>query len=190
MTKRALAITTVVLFCGVTQGFAAPQDQDVFTDFESINTSVGESFDLGTSPTSATLDGDGFSGVAGIGELYFSGIRAWMINPGGTGTVDFETNASTVEFWTRLRTGANGSSVYTAYDDANQVIDSVTIDTPGPFQLLSFTGSIDRLEIVNNATGNGQMNSIDDFGYSAIPEPTSLALGLGACLALVTARRR
>ncbi len=192
MTRSTLAfgLTAVLLLAVPLQ--AAPEDQDVFTNFETINTTTGAPFSIGTSPESATFSGDGFSGVAGIGELYRSGNHAWMINPGGTGTVEFETNAATVEFWTRLRTGADGSSVYTAYDDADQVVDTLTISTPGAFQLVSFTGNIDHIEVVNNATtaGNRLMNSIDDFGYTAVPEPSTLLLGLGAGVALVSTRRR
>lgn len=115
---------------------------------------------------------------------------AWMVNPSGTGSIDFETNAATVEFWTRLRTGANGSSVYTAYDDANQVVDSLEISIPGAFQLVSFGGNIDRIEIINNATGGMQMNSIDNLGFSPISEPSSLTLGFAGLVTFATARRR
>ena len=189
--KRLLAITLTCLAISAGQADAAPQDQAVFSDFESFNpnTAFGASFSIGSSPEKATFGGDGFAGAVGNFSLYNSGVRAWMIVENGTGSVDFETNAATVEFMTRLIDGANGSSVYTAYDDANQVIDSVTIDTPGAFQLVSFTGNIDRLEIVNNATGAGQMNSIDDFGFTAIPEPSSLVLGLGAVAGIFMNRR-
>jgi len=192
MTRATLALGLTAALLLAAQLQAAPEDQDVFTDFESINTSAGELFSIGTSPESATFNGDGFSGVAGIGELYRSGNHAWMINPGGTGVVEFETNAATVEFWTRIRSGADGSSVYTAFDDAGQVVDTLTIDTPGAFQLVSFNGDIDRIEIVNNATtaGDRLMNSIDDFGYTAVPEPSTLLLGLGAYVALLSKQRR
>ena len=191
--RRSLFSAIVVgLFLG-SAALAAPEDQDVFENFDGItpNTEVGVPFDVGVTPNTATFSGDGFAGVANIGELYFSGIRAWMVNPSGTGVVTFETNAAVVEFWTRLRTGANGSSVYTAYDDNDQVINAVTINTPGPFQLVSFTGDIDRIEVVNNATGNGQMNSIDDFGFTPVPEPaTAVMLGLIALAALREPRSR
>ena len=194
MIKRTVPIVLTIfsLSCSFAQLHAAPQDQDVFTDFETINTNLGDPFSIGVSPESATFSGDGFSGVAGIGELYFSGSHAWMVNPGGTGVIDFETNAATVEFWTRIRTGADGSSVYTAYDDTDQVIDTLTISSPAAFQLVSFTGSIDRIEVVNNATtaGDRLMNSIDNFGYTAVPEPSTIVLGIGMMLATLGVRRR
>ena len=166
---------------------AAPEDQDTFDDFESINTATNEAFNIGT----AQFSGNAFSGVAGIGELYHSGSHAWMVNPVGVATIDFgATNAATVEFWTRLRTGANGSSIYTSFDDAGTVIESTTLDTPGDFQLLSFTGDIDHITIENFATGNLQMNSIDDFGFTAVPEPGSLAALAVGSLVMLRRRRR
>ena len=192
MSRFQLAFGLAAVLFSAAQLQAAPELQDVFTDFQTISTSTGEEFSIGTSPTSATFSGDGFSGVAGIGELYHSGSHAWMINPSGTGVIRFETNAAVVEFWTRIRSGADGSSVYTAFDDADQVVDTLTIDTPGAFQLVSFAGNIDRIEVVNNATtaGDRLMNSIDDFGYTAVPEPATLLLGLSSLLAFAAGRRR
>jgi len=169
--------------------WSAPEDQDVFTDFETINTSTGVPFMVG----SAEFSGDAFSGVAGIGELYRSGSHAWMVNPEGTGIIDFgDMNAASVEFWARIRSGADGSSTYTSFDEGGSMIQAVTIDTPGAFQLVSFSGDIDHITVVNNATvagGDRLMNSIDDFGYTTVPEPTSLVLlGLGGLL--LTCRRR
>ena len=169
---------------------STPAAAEVFDDFELINTTVGAPFTIGTAPEEATFSGDAFSGVAGIGELYFSGSHAWMVNPDGVGNIAFEANAASVTFWTRLRSGANGASIYTAYDDANQVVDSFTISTPAAFQLLTFAGNIDRIEVVNNATGNGQMNSIDDIRFTAVPEPTAATLSTLAVFALSWRRRK
>ena len=166
--KRALLTAIIVALSGIPQLNAAPEDQEIFTDFEAFDTGVDQPFVVGAAPSAATFSGNAFSGIAGIGELYFSGVRAWMVNPGGIGTIEFDTNASIVEFWTRLRTGANGSSEYTTFDDADEIIDSVTITTPGPFQLLSFSGNIARIEIQNNAVGGNLMNSIEDFGFTTI----------------------
>jgi hypothetical protein len=166
----------------------------VFEDFEAIipNTTPGVPFTVGAAPESAEFSGDAFAGVAGIGELYFSGIRAWMVNPGGTGTITFLENASYVEFWTRLRTGANGPSIFTSFDDQGDVIESITLATPTSFQLLRFEGNIDRLEIVNGATEMDQMNSIDDLTFATVvPEPGSMSLFGGAlCAVAIFCRRR
>ena len=184
--------SSLCVFCllGASPLQATPELLDVFTDFESINTEVGEPFSIGAPPVTATFGGDAFAGVAGIGELYFSGSRAWMVNPGGTGVIEFETPASTVEFRTRLRTGANGASVYTAFDDFDQIIDTISIESAAAFQEVGFTGAIARIEVVNSASGAGQMNSIDNFGFTPVPEPTSATLAAVVFLSVATMRRR
>ena len=150
-------------------------DLGVFTDFEEFvpNTAVDVPFDVGTDPERATFSGDAFAGIANIPELYHSGVRAWMVQPGGTGRIDFETNAAEVEFWARTRSFASGSTVITAFDDAENVIDTITLTAPDPFQLISFMGSIDYIEVVNNDLS--QMNSIDDFGFTPIDPGDDLA---------------
>ena len=191
MIHRAILCFFLCFLTSACLFIASTASATVFEDFDSIvpNTQVGVPFTVGTAPESATFLGDAFAGVAGVGELYFSGNKAWMVLENGTGVIDFDQNAASVDFWTRLRTGANGSSVYTAYDDFDQVIDSITIDTPGAFQLLSFTGNIDRIEVVNNATGSGQMNSIDDITFTAIPEPATWVFASSAVLLLMRLRR-
>ena len=90
---------------------AGPMDLDVFTNFESINTQTGMPFTLGDDSATAELSGDAFSGIIGVPELYFSGTQAWMVNPGGTGLIQFEPNAAAVEFWTNSSRNANGSTI-------------------------------------------------------------------------------
>jgi hypothetical protein len=148
---------------------ADPIDQDVFTDFESIETAIGEPFSVGTAPVTAQFSGDAFSGFAGVLELYHSGIRAWMVTPSGTGMIEFATHAAQVEFFGRTRSTANGPTVIRALDGLGNEIDSVTLTPPNPFQLIAFTGNIARLEVVNQATGTGQMDSVDDFGFTPLP---------------------
>jgi len=157
-------LATLALMLGMQSGttMAAPEDQDVFTDFETIDST---NFSIGTGDVTATFSG-GFSGVAGILELYRSGTHAWMVNESNTGEIQFETNAAIVEFYARTLSTANGTSVLTAFDSQGQVVDSVTLNPGDPFQLVSFNGSIARIEFVNNATCANCMNSIDDFGFS------------------------
>ena len=149
---------------------AAPQDQEVFTDFETIEAT---DFSIGSGDVTATFTG-GFSGFAGIGELYNSGIRAWMVNPGNTGEIQFETNAAVVDFFARTRSIADGPSVLTAFDSQGQVVDSVTLTPGNPFEEVIFTGSIARIEFANNATAacTTCMNTIDDFGFSPVSANT------------------
>lgn len=198
--RHHLLQATVVAMSMCSIAIAAPQDQDVFEDFEGIspNTAVGDPITLGTTPNAATLAGDAFAGVVGQGVLYHSGVRSWMVVENGTGTIDFETNAATVEFFIRTHPTADGDTVVTAFDDSDTAIGPPitivkgTTDPSDPlgkgFFLVQLTGNIDRIEIQNLATN--VMNGIDDLGYSVIPEPATLGLLLlGAC-GLAPRRRR
>ena len=147
---------------------AAPVDQDVFTDFETINSS---DFTIGTSPDTAHFT-VGFSGVVGIGELYHSGTHAWMVNRLDTGLITFETDAATVNFFARTRSTADGNSVLTAFNSLDQVIDTLTLSPGDGWVEVIFTGAIARIEFTNSATCTGCMNSIDDFGLSVGFPPT------------------
>ena len=159
-------MAALVVMLGIQSGvvLGAPEEQDVFTDFETIDATE---FSIGTGDVTATFTG-GFSGVAGILELYRSGTHAWMVRENNTGEIQFETNAAIVEFYARTLSTANGTSVLTAFDSQGQILDSVTLNPGDPFQLVSFTGSIARIEFVNNATCANCMNSIDDFGFSPV----------------------
>ncbi len=150
--------------------------QDVSEDFEGFipNTTPGDDITLGTTPKSATLGGDAFAGVVGIGALYHSGIRAWMIEAGGTGTITFETNAAEVSFWAIQDSGAGGGLVITAFDDDDNEIDSSTHASGDPFALVKFTGSVDRITFENQSSS--RMSSVDDLSFTAVPEPAMLGL--------------
>ena len=166
---------------------AAPMDQDVFTDFESIDST---DFTLGTSPDTANFTG-GFSGVAGIFELYNSGTHAWMVNPGDTGTITFETDAETVNFFARTRSTADGNSILTAFDSIDQVIQTQTLTTGDGWVEVLFTGAIAKIEFQNLAGCATCMNSIDDFGYTTVvPVPASVWLFGSALIGLVGIKRK
>ena len=182
-----------------TSAWAAPQDQSVFEDFEgfSPNTTVGDPVLLGDSPERAALVDNSFAGIVGDTALYHSGVRAWMVLENSTAFIDFfENNAASVEFFIRTHPLADGDTVVTAFDDAAEVIGTpITIpagfsDPADPlglgFTLVSLTGNIDHLTIQNNATN--RLNGLDDFGFTAIPEPGTVALGIVLLAALVSTR--
>lgn len=168
-TTRALLSTTAIacILGGIMSGIAlaTPNKQFIFEDFELIDSN---DFSVGTENVTAHFSG-GFSARVGLSELYNSGTHAWMVNPGETGQIEFETNVAVVEFFARTRSTADGTSILTALDDQGaQVGESVTLNPGDPFQLVSFTGSIRHIEFVNNADTSCSdcMNSIDDFGFT------------------------
>jgi hypothetical protein len=182
------ALLALLLFAA--PAVAAPEDLDFFTDFEDIdpNTTVGEIITVGVSPETADLGGDAFAGVVGDFALYFSGIRAWMVLPGGTGTITFDTLAAQVEFFATAHPSAVGTTVITAFDEFDAVIAAVTLNPAGGFQLISFTGEIDHIDVVNN--DGSQMNGIDDFGFTPVPEPGKSLMLFSGVAALAVLRRR
>ena len=140
-----------------------PQDQDVFTDFEGITST---DFTIGTAPEDAHFTG-GLSAFLGILELYHSGSFGWMVDPGQTGLIEFQTNAIEVEFYARTRSLATQPSVLTAFNDAGSPIDNAVLNAVDGWQLIKFTGSIDHITYQNQDLSH--MNTIDDFGYT-VPE--------------------
>ncbi len=156
---------------------ALPEDQAVFTDFEGVRSFPGEIIVVGVSPTTANLGGDAFGGRARIGELYHSGMRAWMVLPNGTGTVTFETDAATVEFWATVRSVASGNTIITAFDGCDVIVDGpVTIHPGTGWQLVSLTGSIARIDVVNLAAH--ARNGIDDFGFTPVSEIVAVEIDI------------
>ncbi len=172
---------------------AVPQDLDVFTSFEEFNpnSSIGEIIVVGPSPTTAEFSGDAFAGRIGNRSLYHTGIRSWMVLENGMGVIDFvTTDAATVEFWARVLSAATGNTVITAFDAFDVIVDGPVTIIPGTgWQLVSLTGSIARIDVVN--LDANEMNGIDDFGFTPVPEPgAAIALASGSVLLLVIGRRR
>ena len=169
---------------------ALPEDQAVFTSFEGVDTVPEEIFVVGVSPDSAEFSGPAFSTTLDVTLLYHSGLYSWMVVPNGIGVISFETDADTVEFWATVLSGATGSTVITAFDAFDVIVDGPLIVAPGTgFQLISLSGGIARIEVVN--LDGAQLNGIDDFGFTPLPEPGAmLTLASGAALLGLIGRRR
>ena len=169
---------------------ALPEDQTVFTSFEGVDTVPEEIFVVGVSPDSAEFSGDAFSATLGVMLLYKSDLYSWMVLPNGIGVISFETDADTVEFWATVLSGATGSTVITAFDAFDVIVDGPVIGAPGTgFQLISLSGGIAEIEVVT--LDGAQLNGIDDFGFTPLPEPGAalmLASGIGMLLALAKLR--
>jgi hypothetical protein len=169
-----------------------PEDQLVFTDLEDVNpnTNPGEVIVVGVSPDSADLGGDAFGGRIGTGALYHSGARSWMVQANGAGVITFETDADIVEFYARVLSSASGDTVITAFDKFDGIVDGPVTVAPGTgWQLISLSGGIARIDVVN--LDGAQLNGIDDFGYTPLPEPgAALILASGIVLVGVIGRSR
>ncbi len=149
-----------------------PQDQTVFTSFEEIdpNTAVGELIVVGVWPNSAYLTGDAFAGVIGDFSLYHSGLKSWMVVTNGTGVISFEIDAAVVEFYAKVLSLAMRSTVITAFDAFGVIVGAPVTVSPGTgWQLISLSGAIARIEVEN--LDKRQMNAIDDFGFTPVPDP-------------------
>lgn len=185
----ALLMAPAVGSAALCQSLSGPAD--VSDDFEGINTNMagGESFTIGTPPGTATFDGQQWAGFAAIGELYASGIRAWMALPNGTGTIDFDPPAAEVIFEARTRSISTAGSVINSFDESDMLIDSVPLPSAmQQFQTVCLTGSIASIDFVNN--DGAHMNSLDDIAY-IVPEPGAGLAGLAGLLAvLATAAHR
>jgi len=156
-----------------------PQDLEFFTNFEDVipNTVPGEIIVVGVSPTTANLGGDAFGGRIGLGEFYHSGRRAWMVLPNGKGTVTFENDATTVAFWATARSRASGNTAITAFNSSDVIVNAPVTITPGTgWQLVSFSGRIARIDVVN--LDDTQMNGIDDFGFTPAPQIVAVEIDI------------
>ena len=190
VTNAIAALLALPLFAA--PAAALPEDQTVFTSFEDIipNTNVGDLIVVGVSPDSADLTGDAFAGTLFLRALYHTGFRSWMVVANGTGVITFETDADIVEFYARVLFTATGSTVITAFDGLDVIVDGPVIVAPGTgWQLISLSGGIARIDVVN--LDGAQMNGIDDFGFTPLPEPgAALTLASGVSLLSVIGRRR
>jgi hypothetical protein len=191
LVRNAVATLSTLLLSALPAA-ALPEDQAVFTNFEDVspNTVPGEIIVVGVSPDSADLGGNAFGGRIGVGSLYHSGSRSWMVEANGVGVITFETDGDVVEFYARVLSSATGETVITAFDAFDVIVDGPVAVEPGAgWQLVSLTGGITRIDVAN--LDGAQLNGIDDFGFTPLPEPgTALTLASGVALLIVIRHRR
>ena len=179
--RNCLFIFTL-LFGSVVCLTGAPEDQEVFTDFENIPEESRLFFSIGTSPFTALFT----DGVAGAGtlatQLAHSPSHTWSILNGETGVITFETPALIVEFYAANLIGGDGT--IEVYDTNNNLLIAVSDlpqrilpeDNPQfiTFNALSLQAPdgigkillIDDPIIVFNATQS--LTAIDDFGFTPL----------------------
>lgn len=185
----AMAAAVWVSLVAFRPAAALAAEEAVFTDFEGIETLVGEPFDLGATPARATFAGAAWSGVSGQTALYFSGFHAWMVEPGGVGSIAFETPAASVEFRARAHPFATAITRITARNAAMEGVGQITLAAADAWQLVALAGPIASIEVEN--LDPTRLNAIDDFGFTPIeaPEPGSALTALFASAALAAAQR-
>ena len=159
---RGLQFLTLALFIVLIGSSTAAHGQQFSDSFETAP-DFG-TFSLFPSPNSVTFTG-GFTQTQGISSLYHSGVKSFMVNPGNTGTMTFETPAASVTLWLRDRFSGN-PSVLTVRDQNNQVMSTFNATTSF-VQVNIAPGcgkSIGSITLQSNGTG---MAVIDDFGFTA-----------------------
>jgi hypothetical protein len=167
---------------------AAPADQHIFEGFEELpDTTVGVPFQIGPSGQRAEFGGNAYAGEAG--SLARSGTRAWLVvNAASDGTITFlDAPASQVEFYADVGSNPHGM-IIRAYDPVGALIGSEVLDPGAGSVLVSFNGPVEGIDVTNGAAGD--LVSIDDFGYTVVPEPGTGLLQLTAMLVVAGLSRR
>ena len=181
---RTAGLAAAVLLCLAGSARAGLMTLPQSTSFEQISTSEGEPFSIGDEGEEALFAGDAFSGFLGVAALYNTGSFAWMVSPEGTGTVDFASGATAVEFFATASPSGDGDLVITVLSPSEAVLATASVSPGEGFQPFSFSGDIGRIRFENLSTGVNRYASIDDFSFAPgqVPEPGSallLATALG-----------
>jgi len=141
----------------------AAHGEQFFDSFESAP-DFG-TFELFSPPNLVTFTG-GFTQSQGISRLYHNGgSKSFMVDPGFTATIRFETPAASVTLWLIDELSGN-PSVLTVFDQNNQVISTTNATTS--FVQVNVSPEcgkfVKSMTLQNNGTG---MAVIDDFGFTA-----------------------
>lgn len=155
------ALTLVVAGCP-TNGPPSSNGDALSTDFEFTDLS-GE-FVLGAAPRRVTFR-NGEARTVGVESLYHSGHNAWMISPGETGDILFETPTGELVFYVRDQTASVGG-VVTLFDEDGQVL-AVIASTNSDWTRVVVPGDVigdppvSRITFQNN--GDSGFAALDDF---------------------------
>jgi len=138
-----------------------------FTSFEFEDLS-GE-FPVGDAPDSATFTGGEARGFPGGFSPSHTGINAWVVETGNTGTITFPTSANQVRFFLKDEDSSVASTVR-LLDTNNQTI-ATFIGTPDWTEVIHLghappTGgdgtAVASIQVINNSTVSGQ-TAVDTF---------------------------
>lgn len=169
-----VGLSSLMLVVAPSALFAAPEDQDVFEDFEGLSTSYGVPFVIGPSGSRAEFGGNARS--TDIVGTTHSGTFAWTVrNAAADGTITFlDAPASVVEFYASAGSNPFGM-IIRAYDpDGVQIGPPIVISTSA-WTLVTFTGPVDHIDVSNGAAGD--LVYVDDFGYTTGAQPEVPLLG-------------
>lgn len=150
-----------------TLGLLAPvaQAQDVETSFEF--TDLTGLFSLGTGPFTTTFT-NGFAQTVLNFSLYRTGMNAWMVSGGNTGTITLDTPAETIDLWFKEQF-ATVNGQLRVFDTTNAVVG--TFDATQVFQRVNVTAPVGgpylaRIELTHNGATDWVV--IDDFTYFGV----------------------
>jgi len=193
MLTPPLASTLITVMCLsllTSAASAMPENQEFFSSFEEFNpnTVPGVPFDIGVPPDVATFGGNAFAGFLAVPLLYRTGIRSWMVQASSLGTIDFPMIAAEVEFYAIVLSGATSETTITAFDPAGRQIGPPVVINPGTgFQLVHFPGPVGSIDVDNPA---GQLNAVDDFGFTALPEAGLASMAMAGAILLFQLQHR
>lgn len=172
---RSLSLATAALLLSQAALAQISCTPDLTTDFE-FNDSSGQ-FTLGTAPKTVTFVG-GSSISIGNFDLYQSGFFAWMITPGVSATIAFDTPAKEVEFFVRNQS-ATTQSVVTVFGTDGSVLATV-IPTSAAFTTVSVASTNPQISHATVAQiGGTGMVAVEDLSYCANDVGTSFCFGDG-----------
>lgn len=159
-------------------------------------------FTLGVEPNIATFV-NGFTAVIGDFSVYHTGVRAWMISPGGMGTAVFDTPGSVIDFQARCQSATTGTVTVFATDggilgsflitSASWTNVNITVAPTDP-QISHFTAehtsgagvlAIDTFQLCSNVTGTSTClgNGGDGAGCTDCPcNNNAPNTAVGGCL--------
>jgi glucose/arabinose dehydrogenase len=144
---------------------------------ESFEFDIFGDFTLGDPPDTVDFTGGEAKSIGNF-DLYRSGSHAWMISPGGTGTVTFESSAEQVDFFFRDE-NPTVASVLTLFGEGGEVLgvfNGTDLDWT-QVTLSSDSPRIGSITLQNTGAGPGH-TVIDDFSCTTslgidnpIPDP-------------------
>jgi len=166
--------------CGLIAGAALAND--VSTSFE-FTDQTGE-FVLGPDGAAVTFV-DGEAKTVGNFDIYHTGLFAWMVDTGMTGTIFLETPAESVNLFLRDENPGTNGVLRVLDDDLNVIASFNATDADWTeVNVTSDKGLISMITLEN--TGDSGYTVIDDFTYcagtdtrSAIDNPIKRAIPRG-----------